>query len=926
MDPSRLTEIESLFHEAAALPAEERLAFVSARANGDEELIHDVLRMLASLDSGGAFDELYTAMMPGPTPEAAAPQRVGAYITVRELGRGGMGTVYLAERVDGQFERRVALKIAREDVGDGEASRRFLAERQILAHITHPGIAGLLDGGVTESGRPYFVMEFVEGRPIDRYCDEARLSIDQRLEMLGVVCDAIQYAHQNLIVHRDIKPANILVGADGMPKLLDFGIAKLLPPEHTLGGDRTRTGLRLMTPEYASPEQLSGGMITTATDVYQLGFLLFELLTGRRPFALSGTSWPEAERLVVHTDPVRPSTAVAQPPRPGESVDVDVIVANRGVTLERLCRTLRGDLDNIVLKALRREPERRYASAQQLLDDIQRYRKGLPVTARPDSWRYRTAKFVRRHRAPVAAATAATIALIGVAVGASMLAERAARERDRAERITEVLTGLFESADPGVSLGDEITVREVLDRGVDRVRADLAQDPAMQAELLRTMGMVYRNLGRLADADSLMSEAVRLQRASGGDADLGKSIAQLATVRGDAGRGVEMLPALDSAIAMLREAGRDRRADLASALNTKGYLLQVDGRLDAAADAYDQALATYRSDAADHALDESSTLVNLGWVHIARGDLGRADERLREALRIRDDTLDARNPRRANVLVALSRIAMERDNLDSAERYLDDALGIRRAVFGADHYRVAEILVSVGRLAARRGVSTETDSLFRQAIRIFDGAPDAAPQFAAQARNDYATILRNRGQTAAAVELFREALAQYRILHGDPHPFTALIKTNLASSLVALRQYEEVDTLYRDGLAALERAGTDNQHVAVAATDYALYRWQSGDRAGGFEYVARALEALAEAPTNDPELIRAKSIMGSFLTLEGRYEEAEPLLVESFELLRQERGMDFQYTQQALQTLIRFYELWERPDEAERYRRLSLEG
>lgn len=432
--PDRWHTIDGLFAEALDRPPEERAAFLQKRCGRDHALRHKVEALLkassggatlldAPLDDGALWKAFVAAEHP-PRTSSLIGKQVGAYRLVQEIGHGGMSTVYLAERADGQFDQQVAIKILWGAAGRASHIERFLSERRILASLQHPHIATLHDGGITEDGRPYFVMEYVEGRPIDRYCDEECLSIKERLELFATVGEAVQYAHQNLVVHRDLKPSNILVkkGSEkgkrkSSPMLLDFGIAKLLTDVSGEKTPVTRTGERWMTPEYASPEQVTGETFTTASDVYQFGLVLYKLLAGEHPYRIGGRSAAEAERMICETIPARPSTAVKRE---------QATACN--MTPERIRQTLRGDLDTIVLKALRKEPAQRYTSAEALVKDVRRYLDGLPVKARPATFSYRARKFAGRHRWSVALTALVLLSLLTGLAGTTWQARRAAPE------------------------------------------------------------------------------------------------------------------------------------------------------------------------------------------------------------------------------------------------------------------------------------------------------------------------------------------------------------------------------------------------------------------------------------------------------------------------------------------------------------------
>ena len=520
MNPERWQRLEELFHRVLELPPEARAARLAEACGDDLDLRAEVNRLLHShaeatsfvRDAAAGVEHVAATIMP----EAA---HIGAYRIVRELGRGGMGTVYLGERADAQFEMRVAVKLIKRGMDTDAVLQRFRHERQILAGLEHPNIARLLDGGTTEDGLPYFVMEYVDGQPIDEYCRTHQLSLDQRLRLFRQVCTAVSYAHQHLVIHRDIKPSNILVTTDGVPKLLDFGIAKLLDT----GEDAvtmtmtTEFGAQAMTPQYASPEQLRGARVTTVSDVYALGVLLYELLAGARPYELTGKSSDEVRHIVADTDIVKPSLTAA---RRGDDVTA---------------RRVRGDLDAIVNTAMRKDPAERYGSVALLDDDVRRHIDGLPVVARGDSWTYRTARFVRRRKLGVAAAAAIVITLVGGVIATSSQARVARAERARAERrfsdVRRLSTSfLFEFHDaiatlPGSTPARLLVVSKALEY-LDSLAAEAAGDRDLQQELAAAYDRVgdvqgnpgAANLGDIDGAIKSYEKAAAIRRALAADA------------------------------------------------------------------------------------------------------------------------------------------------------------------------------------------------------------------------------------------------------------------------------------------------------------------------------------------------------------------------------------------------------------------------
>ena len=505
MTPERWQQLQALFDAAADLSPEQQAAFLDNACAGDltlrrqaESLImagEDATQRLRGVIRNGA-----KAAMPEETP--AAGRRIGSYQIIQELGQGGMGNVYLAVRADDEYKKRVAIKVVQHDLGNPEILRRFRNERQILAALDHTYVARLLDGGTTPDGMPYVVMEYVEGVPIDRYCENHGLSIEERLKLFRDVCAAVHYAHQNLVIHRDIKPGNILVTADGVPKLLDFGIAKLLNPE--LGPETqavTRAALRVMTPEYASPEQIRGEPITTASDIYSLGVVLYELLTGHRPYRFNTYLLEEIEHIISSEEPAKPSTVIGR--RKIEDRESSETISTREREprdRKKLRRRLAGELDAIVMMAIRKEPRRRYASADQFSNDIHRHLEGRPVRARPDTVRYRTAKFINRNKVSVAAAALILVTLIGGIAATAWQARIARAERSRAERRFSDVRKLansfmFSVHDDIAELPGSTRARESLVKSALEYLNSLAQETGDDPTLQRELAQAYQRVG-----------------------------------------------------------------------------------------------------------------------------------------------------------------------------------------------------------------------------------------------------------------------------------------------------------------------------------------------------------------------------------------------------------------------------------------------
>ena len=495
--------VNSIFDGAVELAEPERTRFLEQECGDDRDLRAEVDSLLASDAQASQFIEdpplaIPREMFPDDKNDPAG-QELGAYRILREIGRGGLGTVYLAERADESYRKEVAIKLVRRGLDTEDILQRFRHERQILAQLEHPNIARLIDGGTTEDGRPYFVMEYVQGEILTKYCDAKELGTHERLHIFRKVCQAVSYAHQNLVIHRDLKPSNILVTAAGVPKLLDFGIAKVLTADEE-AYTPTIPGLRVMTPEYASPEQIKGGRITTSSDVYSLGVVLYELLTGQKPYRLTSRIPGEISRAITDQEPERPSTAAKE--RDSRIENRDAVGSRSPI---RDARSLKGDLDNIVLMALRKEPERRYASVEQFSEDIRRHLEGLPVRAHHDSFRYRARKFVQRNKASVVAALLLMFAIIAGMAATLWQSHLAQVERNKAEkRFGEVRklanSNLFDVYPQIENLEGSLKARETILKNALTYLDSLAREASGDWELQAELATAYEKVGDVQGA------------------------------------------------------------------------------------------------------------------------------------------------------------------------------------------------------------------------------------------------------------------------------------------------------------------------------------------------------------------------------------------------------------------------------------------
>lgn len=858
MTPDRWLQVKEIFHEAAELEPEERRTFLLERCGDDYEMRRELELLMESHEGAGQFIErpamasASDILLEG---EASlwAGRAVGQYRVLREVGRGGMGLVLLAVRADDQFKKQVAIKILRRGMDSGEIVRRFRTERQILASLEHPNIARLLDGGITEDGLPYIVMEYIEGQPVDKYCDEHKLGTDKRLLLFRKICSVVEFAHQNLVIHRDLKPSNILITSDDEPKLLDFGIAKLLNPElaaQTLSA--TATDLRLMTPEYASPEQIRGQNITTVSDIYSLGILLYRLLTGHAPYHFTQTSPQEIERLVCHTEPERPSTVVGRTEgiTTGEHtarITPETVGEARGEPPEALRRRLRGDLDNIVLKALKKEPERRYSSAAQLSEDIRRYMEGLPITARKDTFAYRASKFIGRNRIGVAAASLVLLAILAGLTASIWQARVAARERNQARRETakadqlnKFLKSILSAAAPEQK-GKNVKVIEVLNDAAARIDAEFANQPDLRAQALQTIGQTYAEIGLLNEAERYSREALKLN--------------------------LELYGAETSATAQ-------NKITLGSALLNKG-------KYEEAEQLTKEAVAVERRLSPQGSKQLALCLFLLGEIYVRRSagkeELERAKQLLQESVSISDKVSGENNEDSAYALVSLARAQQFLGDLDGSEATFRKSIAIFRTLSPRYEIRMATALLGLGWVLSLKGNYDESINTMIEADVIAQKQGDSWGLFMSKyylcrayyGKGDYAraaeegakavAVGRNVGLTNTAdfhyllthvgVSLTRSARAKeaepllretldWQTVNDPQNLFEiAVVKAALGECLTAQARYSEAEPLLLESYETLRNytgPSKPNMKLSLQRLITLYENWKKPDRASEY--------------------------------------------------------------------------------------------
>jgi serine/threonine protein kinase/tetratricopeptide (TPR) repeat protein len=893
----RWQQIQSLFDQIVDTPPAAQAERLASACGSDGDLRRSVESLLAS--DRKTEDPLMEAITEAAESLLVEHQdrlvgaRVGNYRIVSILGHGGMSTVYRGERDDAKYQQTVAIKVLHHAALHPRLRSRLHSERQILATLTHPSIARLIDSGELEDGTPYLVMEYVDGESIDTYCDGRTLFVRERLELFVRVCEAVQYAHRNLVVHRDIKAANILVTNDGTPKLLDFGIAKLLAPEsmrHTV--PVTRLQERILTPENAAPEQVLGRSITTATDIYALGVLLYQLLTGRSPYRLMSYSQLQLERAICMDDPMRPSQIVIAKFGAETDADRSKLSDRRGLSPQRLRVRLSGDLDAIVAMAMRKEPDRRYPSVEALADDISRHLLGRPVLARQGDWRYNTAKFMRRHLLPLSLVAAAFVGLAlvaGVTLWQNhrieMARDATAQERDRAQQVSAFLVDVFSQADPYTAQGRDTTAKDLLDRGAAKIGSQNLQ-PEVRAQLLESIGVAYRRQGLTERAIPLFEQAVDIRREEK-PLDTHRTAAALANLA----RALTEAGHLVSAEAYLQQAlEMSRRGDQSSSIETADILVQyAQFELSAKGDPqhsrklFEEALGIYRSILGGQHLSVAVTLSGLAAAATWMDDFAAAEQYERQAIEIFRATVSRNYPDHAVALATLGYILTERGEYAEAEQLLKEALEIERSVFGEHNVRVAQAEAHLGDLYARRGDISRAIEATESAVAIAKEGIGADHYLTGYYLNSLAILYLKANDLPAAEAAAREALAVYAQSLPAQHLYVGSVKQTLGEILLRRGSLAAAETELRSSLdinTAL--AGADNWRSARSAASLAWVLIKRDKYAEGEPMLTTArARLLASVGAHHPATEEATARLVEYYRAHRRDAEAQSVLAEA---------------------------------------------
>ncbi len=889
MDPERWRRVEDVFHRAVSLPRVERDALIAKECGDDDALRAEVMKLITADDSPNALVDQFDSGALRPREDPLIGREIGRYRLIARLGAGGMGLVYRAERTDGLFKHEVAIKLIRIELATESLVRRFELERRTLAGLHHPNIAQLHDGGTLPDGRPYLVMELVRGIPIDRYCDEHELTIEDRLQLFVQVCRGVHFAHQNLIVHRDLKPGNILVDEAGVPKLLDFGIARMLDESTAEDGTSfTLTGAYLLTPDYASPEQLTLGPVTTSMDVYSLGVLLYEILTGKRPFRSENKSPVEWHRDVLERTPTRPSTAAvstvaasnAVAPDPSANLTSEALAARRATTPKGLQRKLRGDLDRIVLMALRKEPERRYASVKDLADDIERHFTGHPVVARGDTFGYRASKFIQRNRLAVASAFAVLVALVaGIVLArrgeqhaqeqallamqsesrAQAEAENARRSEQHAQEqalharveaqsfqgIAQYLMDSFLTSTTAIDAQQLAQKRQRIQLHAAQVRREYAEQDHLRANLLDSLGQVAQRLGLFDDANALVQEALAIRSKAFGERSLEyalslRSFGLLRYAQGDLAQAADLL---SQALVLHREHDKETHTDVASLANDLAACLRGLGRLDEAEALHNEALALRRKDA-DGSLAVAESLNNLAGV-----DLDRTD-------------------------------------LKQAALHLEEALSIRRRILGVEDSLTLQSMSNLATTVWRMGDRDRALALLEEAEKGCRALQADGEDDLSHALSNHAAMLLQAGRAKEAEPLLAEAVdLQVRRL-GPTHPSVASTITKQAQLQQALHHMADARASWERVMVIRREPGASPRYLGQSLYEYGVFLWETKARDEAREAWREAVDVLhAIGGAKTPLLGRVEVAYGQALMAAGDMTQARALLEDAVTIL-----------------------------------------
>lgn len=871
MHKEKWERIQTLFEQAVELDKNERDRFLQKECAGQPELLAEVQSLLDEDENlHPALSESAGLKLKSMVSKAESDRMIGKilgeYRVESVIASGGMGTVYNALRADGAFEQQVALKISHHSLSSASFEERFRQERQILARLNHPHIARLLDGGVTDDGLPFFVMEYVSGQPIDQYVQDNNLSIDQILDLFLVVCKTVGYAHSQLIVHRDLKPGNIFVTETGQVKLLDFGIAKVFDSDSASPSAQTLTqgGQTPFTPEYAAPEQIMGQPVSTSTDVYAMGVILYELLTGQRPYSFDSSQIAEIQSVVTNAIPQKPSTIVLKNQN-GKSLFSDIKLTSR---------RLRGDLDSICLKALKKEEQSRYATIEQMADDIQRHLSGLPVGASGDFLLYRFRKFTQRHKVGISTFSLFSITIFSlIYFYTAQLRQQtleAQLEAKKAAAVSEFLGGLFEAAGPEEARGKEVTAEELLAKGAKRIDTELFDQPEVQATMFSVVGDVYRRIAEFEKAEQLFLKS--LERAQ-----------------------------------TLYSAQSNEVIDVYQNL---GNLYREMGQMERSGSYYSKALELASVNENTDDILFAEILHGKAILDYEQGSYLKADSLYAISLSIYQNFYGDEHSAIASLLNARASVARKLERFEESEQLYKQALNMRRKLFGDDHPDVAHTLNHLSRLMYFQGRYREAESYAREGLalrlKIFG---EINPETAASA-SSLAGISKASGELSEALKYYRQVEYIVDQVYQDSHPYKPAIKGNIGSTLFELNRYSEAEEFLTESRRLMQEI-LPKDHIKQSGPALAL-----GNLYIELGRLNEALPLLKESyelrskrlPSDHQQIIEVINALGNCYLELKNYDLAESNLVESYQVLKKTKNAEDKNLRRVTNKLVRLYQ------------------
>jgi len=917
MNQEQWEKVQELFERALEFSKEDRIPFIKKQCEGEKDLFEEVVSLLEADDNvHPVLDRKASEIINIEEKLNFVGQIIGNYKLVEEIASGGMGTVFLAERCDGVFEQKVALKIIKPGLSTIPIIRRFQNERQILANLQHTNIARLFDGGVTDDRRPFFTMEYVEGTPIDEYCDQNKLTINERLNLFIKVCETVQFAHNNLVIHRDLKPNNILIKEDGSIKLLDFGISKVLSAdgENVDIPTITQAEINLLTPEYSSPEQIKNSKISVSTDVYSLGIILYKLLSGKNGHDFKSRTFNEFERVVCEQNLLKPSVALFNQNENDDENQILNYCYNRKTTPNKLRKLLSGDLDNICMMALRKEPERRYPSVEMLAYDIERYINNIPILARKDSYVYSSRKFILRHRAVVTTAIALFFIVNGLILyyTIQLRAERdkANLEARKSEQVASFLQELFLVSDPSESKGESITARELLDRGATQIKGGLDEEPEIKAQLLNTIGRVYTNLGLFKSAKDIFlkiknhPKSVQINNETLIESLI--SLGSLYRLNGEYELAGEIiLKTLDECKEIF---GDEHHLVGDCYLNLGGYYYET-GDYKKSYLNYNKAEKIFRKNYGNKNEKVAAVINALGVLSYEDNHLNNADSLYRESIKIVIGLKGEINQSVAEYQNQLAQVLRHQGKYSEAQILYEKALSTRKKLFGNEHPDVAASLNHLSRLYYNQEMFDEAEPLAREALKIrLSVFAEDHPEVSAS-RSSLAGVLFYKKKFKEAENLYREAYnASFNKL-GESHPYTPAIQGNLGRTLFELGNYVEAEKhLLRSFSLLKEIFNFDHKYIISRVNWISELLIETGRFNEAEKLLREQLDSLKGNPSENNWMIgEIKSLLGYSLFKQSKDLEAEGMLIHGFNIIIEKKDKNNLEAKKARNRIVEYY-------------------